>query len=381
MAAKNPLDPFLQAATNVAQNLLQPADTRDVTAFPGSTTDQALRGMVDEPRVGQFKRIPMTWRTPAYGYIQMYLNPQDVRIQDKKIYTSTRTKAGYLYQYGGEDLTQISISGTTGSSGMEGINILDNIYRAEQNAFNGVANSLDRRVSTAQLQASLNPVLGSLGGFNLGGDSQTNIFDSPADLITGGDLGSLLTSITEEFTINMFDQPFPTLASLAANVEMYWQGQTFRGFFDSFSYTETAASPGLFEYQISFVAYARSGVRRNFMPWHRQPLVPADSNVNPLSFSDVTDPVRNPSLPGTPNQLARRPTTQTQKRSDLLSELQVNTVGQMDLSQLSPAARRNIQNSDAAPTTNRLQRVRTFAAGQNGKSLQADLDLNDLLEG
>lgn len=381
MAAKNPLDPFLKAASDVARNLLQPPSTRDVTSFPGNTTNQSIRGMIEETKVGQFKHMPMTWRTPAYGFIQMYLNPQEVRIQDKKIYTSSRTKAGFVYQYAGEDLTNVSLSGTTGASGIEGINILENIYRSEHNAFNGVAAALDRRVSTAQLQSFFSPIAGALGQANLGGDSQTNIFDSPADLVADGDLGTLLTSITEEFTANMFDQPFPTLASLAANVEMYWQGQTFRGFFDSFSVTESAQSPGLFEYQMVFIAYARSGIRRNFMPWHRQPLVPSDSNANPLSFSDVTDIVRNPQLSGPTNNLSRIGVTQQQSRSDLLSELQVGLAGSVDLNLLSPATRQQILANDSSPATNRLQRVRTFGAGQNGKGLQADLDLNDLLEG
>ena len=52
---------------------------------------------------------------------------------------------------------------------------------------------------------------------------------------------------------------------------MNHQGVVYRGYFESFGFTENAQTPGLFEYSIRFVAYAKLGERYNFMPWHRTP--------------------------------------------------------------------------------------------------------------
>ena len=52
---------------------------------------------------------------------------------------------------------------------------------------------------------------------------------------------------------------------------------------------EKADTPGIFSYSIEFTSYARTGVRRNFMPWHRQPFNPIGlgaNHSNPLSFRD-----------------------------------------------------------------------------------------------
>jgi hypothetical protein len=203
------------------------------------------------------RRDVILWRAPGIGYIEMYINPQQIRIDNKKIAQSTRTKAGFIYQYAGEDLTQISIDGTTGSSGIEGINLLEKVYRAEQLVFNGFATQLD---SSAQAL----PGLAGAAEFALGGLGQV-----------GREISSFLGSA---LLPDIYNQPFPTLASLAAAVEMNHQGVVYRGYFESFGFTENAQTPGLFDYSIRFVAYSKLGERHNFMPWHRTPHQQSDSS-------------------------------------------------------------------------------------------------------
>src|SRR5580698_2990039 len=66
---------------------------------------------------------------PNRGQVQMYINPQSFSMSEKKITKQTRTKGGYIIQYWGEELPEIDIQGTTGSGGIEGINVLRDVYR------------------------------------------------------------------------------------------------------------------------------------------------------------------------------------------------------------------------------------------------------------
>lgn len=224
---------------------------------------------------GEYKRRMMRWKTPNLGWVQMFLNPQQYSISEVKDIESTRTKAGFILQYAGEALTEISISGTTGSSGIEGINILRAVYRAEQIAFKSIASELDRAGPVAE---ATQLAQGFIGDFASGDTS-----------IIGGSIAAFneLTDIA----LNIFNQPFPTLASLAANVELYFQGELFRGYFKNFKVDESGERPGLFDYSLSFIAHSRQGIRRNFMPWHRQPFNPigaAGDNPNPFTFDNGT---------------------------------------------------------------------------------------------
>ena len=67
----------------------------------------------------------------------MYINPQQMNIDEKKVIKQQRTKGGYIIQYWGEELTTLNISGTTGSAGVEGINVLYEIYMVFCCCFNG----------------------------------------------------------------------------------------------------------------------------------------------------------------------------------------------------------------------------------------------------
>ena len=247
-----PIDPF-------------PADPQALTtSVPGNQQRSNLvaNQVIDATRTGVPTRELLTWRTPNLGYVKMYINPQRMTIDESKDIQTARTKGGFVIQYPGENLTQISIDGTTGSAGIEGINILEQVYRAEQESFEGIAIALEERVSVMQMSS-----ITGLSSF-----LDPNLFQLASD------------------SVRNFGRPQPTLASLAANIELFFQGVLYRGFFTKFSVTEQAPESGHFSYNTAFTAYAKQGVRRNFMPWHRQPLNPsglAEADANQLSFPDI----------------------------------------------------------------------------------------------
>ena len=184
----------------------------------------------------------MTWQLPSGQAIQMYLNPQNFVVSDSKQIAETRTKGGFVIQYWGENLSQLSISGTTGSSGVKGINVLRDIYRSENRAFDLIAKQ--------QLQDI---------------DYVRTSVEAPGTL--AGQLKDASKRIRERnFLLR------PSLASLAASVVLFYQGIQYRGFFKDFSVTEGVQDLGLFNYQMSFVATDVRGQRKNFMPWHKEPL-------------------------------------------------------------------------------------------------------------
>lgn len=165
------------------------------------------------------KRSLILWELPHLGdnkFIEMYINPQGISFASKKEIERIRTKGGYITQYWGEDLDILSISGTTGDSGIEGINVLRDIYRSEQLA---------------------------------------------------------LVNIIR----NNFDKRRQSLMQLAASVVMWYQGQGYRGYFNDMSYNESADKPGLFDYQINFTVTEIIGRRTNFMQWHRRPWSTTDT--------------------------------------------------------------------------------------------------------
>jgi hypothetical protein len=138
-------------------------------------------------RDSQLKRNIITWFIPQFGIVRMYVNPQSISYVHKKIISKERTKGGFTLQYWGEDLTQINIQGTTGSAGIEGINVLYEIYRAEQYAFDGVGLTLAANNFNNDLSRNLLNGVGSLFpgtlGANVGGGQ------NPAGALLGGIFG------------------------------------------------------------------------------------------------------------------------------------------------------------------------------------------------
>jgi len=210
---------------------------------------------------------------------QLYMNPQSFNFSDQKLMQKTLTKGGFVVQYWGEELTTIAIQGTTGSAGIEGINILRDIYRHEQLHYRTVLANRQREVAAAaaaaQAKAEEQIYEGNAGGALLG----------TADLLTGGAVSKSVSGVSNTidtlFGTSLGDnfggtggtfKAVPTLAAFATNIDMYYQGEFFRGYFTNFTVSETASEPGHFSYTFNFVVTRRSGKRENFMPWHRNPV-------------------------------------------------------------------------------------------------------------
>jgi hypothetical protein len=184
----------------------------------------------------------MTWRLPNGSAIQMYINPENFVVRDSKQITETRTKGGFVIQYWGENLTKITLSGTTGSSGIRGINILRDIYRSENRGFELIA---------TQIIADAEEVKMGLATTDLS-------------------LGELLEGTAAALQQRNFLLR-PSLASLAVNVLLFYQGVQYKGFFNDFTVTESISKLGLFDYNISFTSVETRGQRKNFMGWHKEP--------------------------------------------------------------------------------------------------------------
>lgn len=222
----------------------------------------------------KINRNIITWFVPQFGTVRMFINPQNIQYQHKKLIHKERTKGGYTLQYWGEELDQIQISGTTGSSGIEGINMLYEIYRAEQYAFDAVGLTLAANNAAADLSNGLIQGIGgalgqSLNGLFGGGNSNT------AQAAGAGLLGGILGM--DSPNNNLSARNIPSLASLAFGVEMYYNGWVYRGYFDSMTVTERADN-FLLDYQMLFIATQRRGYRTNYFPWSNSP-VPGPTSV------------------------------------------------------------------------------------------------------
>lgn len=183
----------------------------------------------------------MTWRLPNGAGVQMYINPQNFEVRDSKQINHTRTKGGFVVQYWGANLTQLTIRGTTGSSGITGINVLNDIYNAENRAFDLVA----AQQTNALVQQLSDSSLGSTG------------------------FGDVVSQVATQVNQSNFILR-PSLASLATSILLFYQGIQYRGFFTEFSVTESTDRLGLFDYTMVFMATEKSGVRKNVFAWQKE---------------------------------------------------------------------------------------------------------------
>jgi hypothetical protein len=228
------------------------------------------------------KRNIITWYVPQFGTVRMYVNPENINYAHKKLISKERTKGGYTLQYWGEDLTTLTIGGTTGSSGVEGINALYEIYRAEQYAFDAVGLTLAANNASADVA---NNIIGGVGASL--GNQVNQLFggapNSPTAAAGGaGLLGGILG--LDSPNNNLSAQNIPSLAQLAFTVEMYYGGQIYRGFFESMTVTERAQS-FLLEYSMIFTATQIRGYRVNYFPWTRSAADGPSQYASPQSFS------------------------------------------------------------------------------------------------
>jgi hypothetical protein len=270
---------------NTGQNITagnqgDPQGFSDTTTFPSKGGFGVRQSRVQNERDGIITRNMVRWFLPETGIVQMYINPQSIKYNEKKHITSTRTRNGYVIQYWGEELGTVNISGTTGSSGVEGINVLYDIYRNEQVSLDPLALAIQAKLDQDQ----------SNSDFNFGADflqsAGDSLLNSVSNLIEFGDINP--------------NRPKPTLASMAFQVEMYWSGWVFRGYFTEFSVDESADRLGLFNYTMNFTVTQRRGLRLNFLPWHRSAVDgPSNSEygTNPHSYGALANPEPTQTVP------------------------------------------------------------------------------------
>lgn len=250
--------------------------------------------------IGKFNsnRKLMVWVLPTKGSVQMYVNPQTFTISEAKLVKETRTKGGYVIQYWGESLPQIDIAGTTGSGGIEGINVLRDVYRQEQVGFNDVIAQLNSGFLSNLFQTALgsiqnlanNPLASTVNALTGVGTLFNDV------VTTVGNIANVFDSIGS--AIGVEQQLIPTLAALATSVELHFDGQIFRGFFKDFRVDERAEEPGIFRYTIKFTVTRRTGIRLNGFSYQRTvDAGPANSDSVPLSFGGLVVPGTSVALP------------------------------------------------------------------------------------
>jgi hypothetical protein len=239
---------------------------------------------VQDLRQGYVNRNIISWFVPEYGTVKMFINPNNIQYRHKKIITKDRTKGGYTLQYWGEDLTQLVLSGTTGSSGVEGINVLYEVYRAEQLAFDAIGQSLlavnAANGASAQILGGIGGAIGLASGSAVAGGLNGSV---------GGLLGAGIAMGV--FGTGTFSSLAPrnitSLATMAFAVEMYYTGWVYRGFFEDFTVSEAAEHLGTMEYTITFTTTQRRGYRLNTLPWQQGAIDGPSSTSVPLSIFNL----------------------------------------------------------------------------------------------
>jgi hypothetical protein len=230
----------LEEVTNVAADILDALEDLPNTRTAVGVTNRD-------------KQI-ITWRLPNSSLVQMYINPQNLSINESKQISQVRTKGGFTIQYWGDNLTRITIDGTTGSAGIKGINVLRDIYHIENRNFMDIAGAQANELFNA-LQT------GRIGEENFGAKAVAK---------------HAKTLRERNFILR------PSLASLAVNVTMIYQGAQYKGFFTDMTITESVSRLGLFDYNMTFMVTEIRGRRENFMAWHKEPLAddPSSQLVN-----------------------------------------------------------------------------------------------------
>jgi len=237
-----------------------------VSPTPGADGNGLPSSKIPPLAVAERKRELIHWFVPEFGVIRMYINPSSISYNNSKLINKDRTKGGFTLQYWGENLTTLNIQGTTGSSGVEGINVLYEIYRAEQLAFDSVGLTLAANNAAIQGAEQIISGAGSALGDLIGGSG-------------GGSVGSTIANGlfgVDNVNSQLAPRNIPSLAQFAFGVEMYHQGWVYRGFFESMVMNERADN-FLWDYNISFVSTQRRGYRTNYFPWHKSPHSPSGS--------------------------------------------------------------------------------------------------------
>lgn len=216
--------------------------------------------------------------------IPLYISPESLSVRETKKIRETFTKGGYMVEYWGEELPQITCRGTTGSGGIEAVEILRSIYRNEQIQMERLlARRARNQEDIAQNQLEDTSSSSSLGGLVSGLDA---LFENAISEISDG-TKSIVEQFTEIFDGDSDEDPepvelIPSLGAFAVSVDLYMQGHKYRGYFTNFTVTETSSELGIFTYDFVFKVLRRTGKRLNSMPWHRSPV---DAAGNPVEAS------------------------------------------------------------------------------------------------
>jgi len=217
--------------------------------------------------------------------VPLYINPSTITTNYTKNISESQTIGGFIIQYWGDKITTMSISGTTGSGGIDAINILYDIYKSEQKSFQKTL--IKRQQELLDKAAENNQYLNST-------PSRLEAIDQ---VLFGGAISEIASGVSETMDYfrasvtgegldnkNSKTTLMPTLSAFAVSLEMHYQGRINRGYIDSMNVTESANSPGHFDYTISFKSLKEYGERKNFMPWHTNPY---DSAGNPIQKPKV----------------------------------------------------------------------------------------------
>ncbi len=204
--------------------------------------------------------------------IPLYINPNSIQTTYAKNISETQTIGGFIIQYWGDRVTTMSINGTTGSGGIEAINILYEVYKSEQTSFRNILMKRNRDLQTEikKAQDEANQNVSGLQALD------QVLFDGAFTEIANGvseTMDYFKSAITGE-DIERKNEPvelMPTLSALAVSLEMHYQGRINRGYIESMTVTENASAPGHFDYAIQFKSLKEYGERKNFMPWHTNP--------------------------------------------------------------------------------------------------------------
>lgn len=291
------IDNGISSAASAAANVVRGSLSSEAQGFsssaglPSPSGNQLRQSKIAPLRTANVVRNMVRFFLPELGIVEMYVNPQSIKYGDKKhIPSPTRTRGGYIVQYWGEELGTLSISGTTGSAGVEGINVLYDVYRNEQVAMDALALAVEAAKDKQSSGNMLDSILGS-------GNLLTGVGKA-----IGVGIDALFDQVTNVIQSGSIDPntPKPTLASIAFQTEIYWSGWVFRGYFTSMSVTESANALGLFDYSMEFVVTQKRGLRLNFMPWHRSS-TEGPSNSDPsfgpyYSYSTLANPIPQPNV-------------------------------------------------------------------------------------
>jgi len=218
---------------------------------------------VQADRQMALKRNIISFFVPSVGTINMFVNPESIDYRYKKIITPERTKGGYSIGYYGEELPELTCGGTTGSSGIEGINVLYEIYRAEQYLFDPTAMAINA-ANNQNLVSQVSNYIGQQVG---------------ADFGVVSNLVQDVTGAADQMNLQQLNsRNISMLGDVAFGIEMYYSGWIFRGFFSNFNVMEKAEF--VIPYTFSFMVTQRRGYRLNNHPFLHSPQGPSQYESN-----------------------------------------------------------------------------------------------------